>query len=186
MAKPNHLQSACGSRTDIFAMEPLSFSATRHLLAAEGFLELGLLEDAVAELNHIPPTQRLHIDVLQFRWQLEATRTDWDAALTVARDLLRFAPDNGANWLHYAYALRRARDGGLDKAFAALEPAAQTFLAEPVIPFNLACYACQMGNLDQARQWLLRSIAIGGKKYITLMALNDDDLKPLWKEIEQL
>ena len=166
-------------------MEPLDHLTSRYLLAAEGFLELGLIDDAMIELDFIHPTQQEHPDVLQFRWQLQATRKDWNAALAVARLLLRDGPENASNWLHHAYALRRSNEGGLDKAFAALEPAAQQFPEEPVIPFNLACYASQMGKLDQARLWLQRAIELGGKKHISLMALADDDLKPLWKEIEQ-
>jgi tetratricopeptide (TPR) repeat protein len=166
-------------------MKPLDHLTSRHLLAAEGFLGLGLIDDAVLELDFIQSPQQQHPDVLQFRWQLQATRKDWNAAFEVARLLLREWPEDSSNWLHYAYALRRSNEGGLDKAFAALEPAAQQFPDEPVIPFNLACYASQMGKLDEARQWLQRAIELGGKKHISLMALADDDLKPLWKEIEQ-
>ena len=60
------------------------------------------------------------------------------------------------------------------------------FPGEPTIAYNLACYACKMGGLDEARQWLERAVKIAGKANIKVMALNDDDLEPLWGEIKRL
>jgi len=93
------------------------------------------------------------------------------------------APDAAAGWLHRAYALRRVDAGGLAQAWDALLPAADKFPAEPVIAFNLSCYACQLQELDDARAWLKRAAA-AGKEVIKKMALEDDDLQPLWAEIE--
>jgi hypothetical protein len=43
-----------------------------------------------------------------------------------------------------------------------------------------------MQQLDLARHWLRQAMKIGGKDAIRKMALADDDLKPLWAEIEKL
>jgi hypothetical protein len=51
---------------------------------------------------------------------------------------------------------------------------------------NLACYACQLGNLKQARDWLQKAIDLANTKEVKLMALSDPDLEPLWKEIGTL
>jgi hypothetical protein len=45
--------------------------------------------------------------------------------------------------------------------------------------YNLACYACQLGNLKQARKWLEKVIEIAGTNEIKLMALGDPDLEQL-------
>jgi len=76
--------------------------------------------------------------------------------------------------------------GGLQQAWEALLPAFDKFPKEPIIPFNLACYACQMRQLDAARDWLQRAMAISGKEKIKPMALKDSDLEPLWEEIRRL
>ena len=63
------------------------------------------------------------------------------------------------------------------------------FPKEPIISYNLSCYACQMNQLDAARVWFKRAIVIGGKKRkekIKQMALEDSDLQPLWDEIKQI
>ena len=88
-----------------------------------------------------------------------------------------------SGWLHQAYALRRVPDGGVQRAWDALLPAAARFPKEAIIPFNLACYACQTGKLDAARDWLRRAVAISDKEAIKAMALGDSDLEPLWEEL---
>ena len=67
-----------------------------------------------------------------------------------------------------------------------LAPVAEKFPAVSTIPYNLACYACQLGNPAEARQWLAKAIEIGGVDDIKRMALADPDLKPMWEEIKKL
>ncbi len=159
---------------------------THYLSAAVGWLELGNAVEAEAELNQISPASRKHPDVLEVRWAACAARGDWPGALTAARALLESAPDRASAWLHQAYALRRVPDGGLAPAWDALLPAFEKFPKEPIISFNLACYACQMRRLDEARTWLRRAFEVGGKNRIKEMALADADLEPLWDEIRVL
>jgi Flp pilus assembly protein TadD len=147
---------------------------------------LGSLGDALEELRNISPENQRHPAVLELRWIIHIQQENWDGALNAARDLLAEAPDSANSWLHHAYALRRATDGGLAKARAALEPALEKFPKEPVISYNLSCYACQMQDLDVAREWFQRALQVGKKKEIKSMALADPDLEPLWEEIRRL
>lgn len=167
-------------------MQPLEAPDCHHLRAAEGWLELGSPAEAVAELAWIAPERQRHPDVLEVRWSLHARERQWDAALAVARQLVAGAPNRASGWLNHAYALRRATGGGLPQAREALKPAVKQFPKEPVIPFNLACYACQLGQLDEARAWFKRALKVGGREQIKRMALADEDLKPLWPEIAEL
>jgi hypothetical protein len=64
-----------------------------------------------------------------------------------------------------------------------LLPVVDKFPKEYIIRYNLACYACQLGNLEEARHWLKKAIEMADPKEVKLMALNDPDLKPLWKEL---
>ncbi len=158
-----------------------------HLLdAAIGWLGLGCADDARAELAKISANNQKHPDVLEVRWTICAHEQQWNDALEIAGAELVTAPDESSGWLHRAYALRRVSDGGLSQAWEALLPAAKKFPAEPIIAYNLSCYACQMQKLDAAREWLQRAVAAGKKEVIKQMALNDDDLKLLWAEIKEL
>jgi hypothetical protein len=50
-----------------------------------------------------------------------------------------------------------------------------------VIPYNLACYAAQLGDLIAARDWLAQSFNLADDpKQAKLAALEDPDLAPLW------
>jgi tetratricopeptide (TPR) repeat protein len=167
-------------------MQPLEPPDIHYLSAAFGWLGLGNVAEAKAELAQISPGRHLHPDVLEARWQLCAEEKGWEQGLQIARSLLHHAPERAAGWLHQAYALRRVRDGGLKQAWDALLPAAEKFPEEATIPYNLSCYACQMRQLEKARKWLKRAVAIGGKEQIRQMALADPDLAPLWEEIRRL
>lgn len=164
------------------ALEPLDI---HRLNAALGWLGLNAPADARAELDAIASEQQAHPAVLEARWMICAHEKNWPAALAVAERELALASADSSGWLHRAYALRRVAGGGLEQAWAALLPAAEKFPDEPVIPYNLACYACQLHDLAAARVWLKCAIKVGGKDAVRKMALADDDLKPLWPEITQ-
>jgi len=167
-------------------MQSLGPPDTHFLSAAAGWCELGSIAEAKVELERIAPVLRHHPDVLEVRWRIHAQEKNWEEGLAAAEKLVEVAPQRSAGWLHRAYALRRAQRGGLQAAWDVLLPAVEKFPKEPIIPYNLSCYACQLGRLDQARQWLQRAVKVAGKEKIKFMALNDDDLAPLWEEIKKL
>src|SRR5215469_16143902 len=105
-------------------MKRLEHPDLHYLNAAAGWLELGDRAEALAELAHIDPANQKHPDVLELRWAALAQEEQWEAALDVAQKLMQGAPERASGWLNRAYALRRAPDGGLAKAWDALLPAA--------------------------------------------------------------
>jgi tetratricopeptide (TPR) repeat protein len=154
--------------------------------AAEGWTELGNLPEARMELDRIAAVYQKHPCVLEARWKIAARAQDWAVALALARALLDTAPEAPTGWLHHSYSLRRAPGGGVQAAWDALLPALDKFPALAVIPYNLACYACQLGQLDQARSLLRRALELSYKPSLKQMALQDPDLQPLWPEIPGL
>jgi tetratricopeptide (TPR) repeat protein len=153
--------------------------------AAEGWLELGNIDESWAELERIEEAFREHPTVLEVKWAICAQTRDWPAALKIAKRLVQIAPESHFGWLHQAYALRRVSEGGLQSAWDFLLPVLRTFPKVPLIPYNLACYACQMGNLERARELLQRTLTVGDKQRIKQIAMGDDDLLPLRREIEK-
>jgi hypothetical protein len=157
-----------------------------YLSAAVGWIELGNAAEAEAELAQIAPALRTHFAVLEVRWLACAERHDWPAGLAVAREIAAAAPDRPEGWLHRAYATRRVPGGTVEAAWEVLRPAADRFPNHELIPFNLACYACQMGRLEEARQWLKQAFLAGDRKAVRTLALLDEDLRPLWPEVERM
>jgi uncharacterized protein HemY len=165
--------------------EPLDISDVHCLRAAMGWLELGNLAEAELELGQLLEKSRQHPDVLEVEWLLTSARHDWNRSLAIGELLVALEPERASGWIHCAYAMRRAEGGGLTRARETLLAAADKFPEEPVIPYNLACYAAQLGELDEARRWLRVAMDRGGFQMIQTMALADADLQPLWEEVRQ-
>lgn len=159
---------------------------THHLAAAMGWLELGNPSEAGQELARLAAASLEHPDVLSVRWEVCAATRSWDAALEVAEILTSKFPERASGWIHRAYALRRAKGGGLAKAWDVLRPAFERFPKETTISFNLACYAAQLGRLEEAMEWLHTSMeAEEDVARVKQRALADPDLQPLWERIRE-
>ena len=156
---------------------------SHHLSAATGWLGLGNVAEAVAELEKIAPQYRSHPEVLDVEFDIRAAAGKWDAAAEIAGTLTRLEPEEPGAWISLAYATRRKPGGGIPQARAILIQAQQTFPKETTIAYNLACYDCQLGNLDEAKAWLDKACTLGDVRKIKHMALQDPDLRPLWPDI---
>ena len=168
-------------------MSPLESPDRHHLTAAVGWLELSNPTEAGEEIAKISPSNLEHPYVLEVRWQICAALKSWEAALEVAEILMGKVPEQDSAWLHRAYALRRVKSGGLEKAWDALRPAYERFPKSALIPFNLACYAAQLGRPQEAWEWLHKAMeAAGDVDAIKTMALADKDLNALWDRIRTL
>jgi predicted Zn-dependent protease len=152
----------------------------RHLRAAIGFIELGMLEDAVSELESLPPEDRDRSSVLALRVEIYRTAGSWSLMEVAARELWKRHPDEPVYWTNLAWAVRR-----LDSLVAArdiLLEAVERFPSDAMTHFNLGCYSCQLGDIEQAKTRVGKAMELDAK--FKLLALDDADLEPLWKEIE--
>ena len=152
-----------------------------HLKAAVGWIQLGDYDSANDELEKIRAEWRAHPDVLELRWLIYSHHEQWDACLDIASAVVKMAPDRVSGWVHKAYSLRRANGCGVEKAKPVLLEAAKLFPDGDMIQYNLACYCAQLGQLDAAQEHLGKSYELGDAQQIKLMALDDEDLKPLWE-----
>ena len=85
-------------------------------------------------------------------------------------------------WISLAYALRRTES--VEKAEAVLLRAQAMHPKVALIAFNLACYASVTGRMEEAKERLRHAIDLD--KDIRGLALDDEDLKPLWDWIAGL
>jgi hypothetical protein len=67
-----------------------------------------------------------------------------------------------------------------------LLPALPMFPTLGVVPYNLACYACHLDDLEAARRWLRQAMEVDGRDTVIARARLDADLTPLHGELEQL
>lgn len=159
----------------------LTASDAGHLQAAQEFLKQGRPGEAGREMEHLSAERDEHPEVLETRWEVLAQSAQWEPALTVAEAFRRVAPDNHLAWLYHACSLTER--GRLSEAYDLLSSAFAQFPKVPPIAYNLACTACKLGRFKDASGWLAKTIEIGGRAEVKLMALDDADLAPLLDEI---
>ena len=157
---------------------------SHHVSAALGWLELGNLAEAGAELDQLPVEWRGCPEALFVRWEIQAKRKDWVESLETARALASAVPQEPDGWVKQSYSLHELKR--TSEAWGKLLEVEDKFSRVSIIPYNLACYACQLGDQPEALRRLAVAIRIGGKEQITTMALKDADLRPLWERIRAM
>jgi len=165
-------------------MNQLEPPDSHYLEAARGWLGLGDWASANQELEGIRPGFCTHPAVLQTRLQIYAAAKQWAMAAAIARALTAIIPGSPFGWIHWAYSLYELKR--TQEARNVLLLAADKFPDEYLIRYSLACYACQLGNLKEAQQWLKKAFSLAGQKDIRKMALDDPDLQPLWDKIVEI
>ena len=157
-----------------------------HLNAAEEWLKLGNVASASNALEKITPENRAHPSVLLLVYQIHARAGKWNMAAAAAEGLTRVMPDNPSAWIWLAISTRRKTGGGIQQAKDVLIEAKNKFPEEPQISYNLACYECQLGHVLAAKLRLKEAFDLADGIELRQKALNDPDLEPLRKEIEQI
>lgn len=142
---------------------------------AQGYFELGALDEAWAELDALDADNAARVEVLGLRALILQEKHDWPAMQKIAAELARREPHEAGWWVMWAYATRRAQS--LADAEAILRQAETLHPDEATIQFNLGCYACQQGQLSIARIRVDRAIALDAK--FRSAAETDPDLAPL-------
>ena len=142
---------------------------------ARGYLGLGLLEEAAAELAALPADEAESIEALTLRALVLQAQQQWLLLQPVAAALVGRQPEEAGWWITWAYATRRV--DSLASAEAILRDAETRHPEEPAIQFNLGCYACQRGDLAEARRRVDRAITLD--ESFRQQATTDNDLAPL-------
>jgi predicted Zn-dependent protease len=147
---------------------------------ALGFLELGMPEDALAELDELSVSDAV---VLHLRVDALIRLKDWPAAAAICLSMTEQEPAEAGWWIQAAYAQRRAVS--IEAAETILRAGLMRHPAHMLMLYNLACYACVLGREDEARELLLRSMR-GNAAEVVTMAKRDPDLAPLHPWIDSI
>ena len=151
----------------------------RHIQAAEGFVELGMYGDAESELEQIGAEHRDIPQVLTLRVCIYAGLEKWDLMQAVASQMARHFPDDAQWRIWWAAAARRAES--IEVAKKILLEALETHPNDPQIHYDLSCYESRLHHFHRARRHLARAIQLDSR--FQLIALNDRELRPLWKKM---
>ena len=149
---------------------PLEPPDQQHWQAAVGYVELEMFQDANDQLEKIDPFNRAAPEVLAVRLAIYHGLKKWELMQEIAKRLADFQPDD-VQWItSYAYATRRAESIPAAKEILLnAEPKSPT---EAIIKYNLACYSCQTGDIETAKNYLKKAFEIDSSW--RLNALNDE------------
>jgi Flp pilus assembly protein TadD len=153
----------------------------RQLSAALGYFELEMTGDALEALDAISLAAADTRNVLALRLMVLQQAKNWPKAQITAARLVTTEPADPGWSIALAYATRRAEC--VERAQAILRDATLVHPGNALIHFNLACYACQLAQLDDAREHLRKAFALNAK--LRSQALEDVDLQVLWPEIRE-
>ena len=148
----------------------------RTILAAQGYSELSMFDDALAELETLPPETAGHEDVVELRAVILMQARRWKPALEASRRLCVLQPDQTGGYIHVAFCLHEM--GRTEEAREVLLGGPDALRAEPTFHYNLACYEAQLGDLTTARQCIKAAIEINSS--FKKNARTDPDLARLW------
>lgn len=157
---------------------------TRHRLEyAQGYLALGLVRQASAELSAIAKEDRNAPEVVRVRIDVDMEARRWKAVVARASRVCRLSPENEGAWIAWAFALHELkRTGEARGVLLKAEPLHGTKSA--VLQYNLACYACVLGDLAEARRRLAAASKMD-RQWLTA-ALDDPDLWAMRDELAGL
>jgi Flp pilus assembly protein TadD len=151
-------------------------SPATHLAYAAGYLQLDMLAESRAELENLSPELLATPAALSLRLELAMAEEDWAEVLARAPELVAHDNTEERPWIAWAYALRElqrieeARDTLLTGVRLIKKP---TLL----VAYNLACYACLLGDLNEARR-LLAGVCAEDNSWRAI-AREDEDLAAL-------
>lgn len=148
----------------------------RHLLAAQGYLELGMYSDANEELEKIAPEQRYLKEVLAIRVGVYNGMKKWVLMHTVAGKLVGEDPLNPQWLISLAHAARHAQS--IEAAKLVLLEAVERIPKDAVLQYNLACYECLLGVVEVAKARLQHAFKLDHS--LKMKALEDEDLQAVW------
>jgi tetratricopeptide (TPR) repeat protein len=154
----------------------VDFDFIRRVRAAQGYVELGMAREALEELGGLSEGSQNRIEAVLMRMEILRFLEQWEECATMGQVALEHYGQRGELYLITAYAVRRSQ--GLERARELLLSGEPVLANEAMFHFNIACYECQLGNLNGAKQRLQRAFALDPK--YRKMGREDPDLTALW------
>jgi tetratricopeptide (TPR) repeat protein len=154
----------------------------KQLEAALGYLDLGMAAEAITEMGEITEADQEQTAVQAVWLEIWQRGEAWPEVMSVAQKMTIRDPREVQWWLSLAYAMRRAES--LAAAEGLLQRVRTDFPDEPILLYNLGCYACVQGRIEEAEELVRRALVLDPSLAVT--GRTDTDLRALWERWPQL
>lgn len=128
---------------------------TKTLRAASGWLDLGLADEALMELQSLPTSEQTSRQALEIKVHAEMECRAWNAASETARLLCVKEPLNGEFFLRAAFCLHETGDTLAARNWLLRGP--KSLMELPAFHYNLGCYLWVLGERAPARSHLQKA-----------------------------
>ena len=130
----------------------------RALLAAQGYLELGMTGEALAELSALPADGSRDPDIVELRLHVLIQAKRWADAWNAAEELLCISPGVLPGYIHGAFALHEL--GRTAEARDLLLRGPEELRNDPIFHYNIGCYEALLGNREAGLASLEQTFAM--------------------------
>ncbi len=145
------------------------------LRTALGWLELGLPEDALRELEALEPRDRMRKQALELKLVAQMKAERWNAGADTGRLLCLREPKEARFFIHAAYCLHETGDTEAARNWLMTGPS--SLIKDPLFHYNIACYHAVLGERNQAKSHLQRAFSMD--ESLRGRAREDEDLAAL-------
>lgn len=152
---------------------PMSFQ--QQINATIGYINLGMIDDASAELDSLAAVDALRSESIALRVSVQMRKGHWDLALEGSELLCSILPDHPSPYLDAAFCLHELNR--TDEAKNKLLSAPTHIRKSSLYHYNMACYEACLNQLDSARTFLDQAISMD--KCLQDSWESDPDLKKL-------
>jgi len=149
----------------------------RRIEAAQGYLVLGMHEDAWMEVEGIDvdalPDRRSRAAYLEAVLEIAVASENWELGESVSRALQVVDPSHVGAYMHGAYCLHEM--GQTESALELLLSGPPQLLGRPLYHYNLGCYHAVLGDHVQAVSCIREAVRLDPS--LAGAAREDPDLK---------
>ena len=153
-----------------------------HWSRVTGYMQLGIIEEALIELAMLPDDDQWGKKKRAMRLEIFQQQKNWQEMAEVAHGLRMEFPEDVQWWIANAFATRRSQS--IEQAREILLEGLACHYEDATIRFNLACYACQLGSLGECMDFLKE--AVKRDERFKVMAMEDEDLKDVRDALRQM
>ncbi len=133
-------------------------SFQQQINAAIGYFNLGMTDDALAELENMQGAEAMRPETIALKVSIQMRKGLWEKALDGAELLCALLPDHPSPYLDAAFCLHEMNR--TEDARRKLLSGPAQLKSNSLFYYNMACYETQLNHLETARKYLDQALSM--------------------------